>query len=292
VRFAEGDTGTILLWAFIPVAMHLILLRYGHKNFYTISDQASTQKAVAGSNRWEQLIASVPVVGPFWLLEWQLVSRNQRSKWNFYLTIPYATAFVLFLSFYGGDNMESFLLLFFLLAGGYGAFHLQHAFSWESHFFDFLASRHISFYQMARSRYLFYLAYATLQMIVIIPILAFIDPGIAIAYLGLFLYACGFGYFFYMFMGVGNSTRLDANGRSSFNMEGVTGIKFLQVLILFFSLLPFFLLGMLLPTEHGASILLGITGIVFIATHPWWIKTISSRFEKMKYTKLNLYRQK
>lgn len=292
VQFTQGHTPTILVWAALPAAIHLVVFLKGKQGFYHIFDEGSRERTVSGSNRIERIIASVPGFGPYWLLEWQLASRSRRSKWNFYLMIPYAIAFILFFLLTGNVRPGTFVILFFLIAGSYGGFHLQHAFSWESHFFDFLATRNISLYHFIRAKFWFFLTYAVIQMMVILPILAWIDPEVILFYVAIFLYACGFGYFFYLWTGVGNSARLNANGSASFNMEGVTGIKFIQVMVLFLSIVPLFLIGRLLPIPNGHYLLPGIIGLAFILTHQWWIRSIVRKFEKKKYIKLNLYRQK
>ncbi len=283
--------------AFAPVValvllLHFMAYRQMKRGFYQVFENSAPLKAVSSGSLPERLLASVPIYGQLWLLEWQLASRSKRSQFNFFGMIPMAIAFSLFLVLWGGAQPETYIVIILMIAGSYGGFHLQHAFSWESHFFDFLATRNIKMKTFIKAKFYFYLTYAALQLVVISPFLLWRNIELAFLFAGMFFYATGFGFFFYLRTGVGNSTRLDANGKSSFNMEGVTGIKFMQVMVLFLSVLPFIIIGYFLPLQHGTALLLGLTGLLFILTHNWWINGIARKFENRKYVKLNLYRQK
>ncbi len=285
------------LQVFVPVAaiivlLHLLAFHQMKKGFYQVFENQSPREAIARGRFPEGLLASVPKYGQLWLLEWQLASRSKRSRFNFFGMIPMAIAFSLFIVLGQNTQPETYIVIILMIAGSYGGFHLQNAFSWESHFFDFLATRDIPLKTFIKAKFYFYSIYAAIQLIVLLPFVLWHSLELAMLFVGLFFYATGFGFFFYLWTGVGNSTRLDANGRSSFNMEGVTGIKMAQVMVLFLSVLPFLLIGYILPLPHGSALLFSLTGLIFILTHNSWINGIVRKFEKRKYVKLNLYRQK
>ncbi len=285
------------LQAFVPVLViavlfHGLAFHQIKKGFYQVFETQVPRQATARGGFPERLLASVPKYGQLWLLEWQLASRSRRSRFNFFGMIPMAIAFSLYVVLGVDSQPETYIVIILLISGSYGGFHLQHAFSWESHFFDFLATRNIHLKDFITAKFYFYSAYAALQLLVILPLVLWHSLELALLFVGMFFYATGFGFFFYLWTGVGNSTRLDANGKSSFNMEGVSGIKMAQMMALFLSVLPFLLLGYLLPIPNGSALLLSITGLVFIFTHGSWINGIVRKFEKRKYAKLNLYRQK
>jgi hypothetical protein len=290
--FVNSDIAVISIVLAIIVLLHGITFLRLQINTHSIFEQDKHQEKKVLSNPVERIIARVPVFGPYWLLEWRLVTRNKRSKYNFFFMIPVAVAFVIYLTISAPERPESFMAFLVMMAGGYGFYHLQYAFSWESHFFDFIASRNMNINSFIRAKYNFYIAYATVQFILVFPFWLWVSTSFALMLIGLFFYVCGFVFFFYLRTGLTSSTRLDANGRSLFNMEGVTGLKYLQVLLLFLSFIPLVIIGEFLTFPHSHALLLGITGLAFFATQKWWINGIANKYNRVKYKNLNLYRQK
>jgi len=290
--FVNSDIAVLSIVLSIIVLLHVITFLRLQTNSHSIFEQDITQETKVLSNPVERIIAKVPVFGPYWLLEWRLVTRNKRSKYSFFFMIPVALAFVIYLTISTPERSESFMAFLVMMAGGYGFYHLQYAFSWESHFFDLIASRDVSISDFIMAKYNFYIAYATVQFILVFPFWLWVSTSMALMFIGFFLYVCGFVFFFYLRTGLTSSTRLDANGRSTFNMEGVTGLKYLQVLLIFLSFIPLVIIGEFLPFPHSHALLLGITGFVFLATQKWWINSIANKYTRVKYKNLNLYRQK
>ncbi len=290
--FVNGDAGVFATVTALILLFHYLAYRQAKGGFYRVFDQGSKQKTVAADNPIERILAAVPVFGPYWLMEWRLVSRSKRSKFNFFFMIPIGVVVSVYMASRASDHPEAYVAIIFMLAGSYGNFHLQHAFSWESYHFDFLATRCFDMDKFIASKYNFYVGYASLQLLIILPVLLWYNVPLALLFCGMYLYACGFGYYFYLRTGISNSTRFDANGRSTFNMEGVTGMKFLQVILLFLSIVPFLIVGTLLHPDYGSALLPGIIGLTFLLTQKWWIKNLTRKFYKRKYINLNLYRQK
>jgi len=85
---------------------------------------------------------------------------------------------------------------------------------------------------------------------------------------------------------------MDLQGKASFNMEGVSGMKMLLGLLQFLIILPLVIIGFLLPVPHGAALLVGITGIVFLVNHRRWTRKLGQRLEARKHINLALYREK
>lgn len=278
--------------AFLIVGSHIWAFLQIKRNLHYAVDQDNSSWAPAGLTRWEKLLASVPVFGPYWLLEWRLASRNRRSRINFWIMIPLSMALAIYVGIRPPDEVEPYIVFIFLIAGGYGSLHLQYAFSWESHFFDFLATRNIDLKTFIKAKFNFYFAYGFIQFLLIVPVLLWFSIDMALLYSGMFLYATGFGYFFYLRIGILNPSRIDANGRSSFNMEGITGARFLQGFFLLLSILPFLILGIILPYQNITSLLFAVAGLIFIVTQNYWISYLSRKFETRKYLNLNLYREK
>jgi hypothetical protein len=230
--------------------------------------------------------------GELMQLEWQLVTRNKRSRMSFFIMIPAAVAVVIYLATQTQTDIAFYSIMLMLLAGSYGNTHLQHAFSWESHYFDLLATRNISMSEFLVAKYRFYVAYATLQLLILVPLLLWINPAMAILYTGVYMYACGFGFWFYLRMGARHSTRLDPSASASFNMEGVSGMKFFQSILLMMTLVPLFIAAHFINIPHALAVMMGVIGLAFMISHRMWIKGIARTFGKRKYRNLALYRSK
>jgi len=262
------------------------------KNLHYSTDQNTSSWSPVGLIRLEKLLAAVPIFGPYWVLEWRLVSRNRRSKVNFWIMIPISIALAVYVGIRPPEEVEPFIVFIFLIAGGYGSIHLQNALSWESHFFDFLATRSFDMKTFIKAKFNFYLVYALFQFLLILPVLLWFSVDMALLYSGMFLYATGFGYFFNFRIGILNPSRIDANGSSTFNMEGITGAKFLQGFTLIMSIFPFLILGIILPYQNITALLFAVAGLIFIVTQNYWISYLTRKFETRKYINLNLYREK
>lgn len=228
--------------------------------------------------------------GPLWQLEWQLLTRNKRSRTSFYMMIPIAVGVVIYLATQTQQDMGFYSIILLLLAGSYGNSHLQHAFSWESHYFDFLATRNISMTDFLVAKYRFYVTYATLQLLILLPPLLYFNSDMAILYTGVFLYACGFGYWFYLRMGARHSARIDPSANASFNVEGVSGMKIFQSMLLVFTLIPFLIAAAFVTIPHALALMMGVIGLTFMLSHRWWIMGVAKTFGERKYKNLALYR--
>jgi hypothetical protein len=278
--------------ALLILASHIWAYFTIKRKLHYAVDQNNSSWSPVGLIHWEKLLESVPVFGPYWLLEWRLASRNKRSKVNFWIMIPLAMALAIYVGIRPPDEVEPYIVFIFLIAGGYGSLHLQYALSWESHFFDFLASRNFDLKTFIKAKFNFYFIYGFVQFLLILPVLLWFSIDMALLYSGMFLYATGFGYFFYLRIGILNPSRMDANEKSSFNMEGITGARFLQGFLLLLSILPFLILGIILPYQNITALSFAVVGLIFIVTQNYWISYLSRKFESRKYINLNLYREK
>ena len=277
----------------IIVLLQFIVYRQTIKNFYQLYESGEKVEKSDGQNYIEKLLASVPVYGPYWLLEWRLLSRNRRTKSSLYTFLPIAIAFALYAGFRITEPGQSGMaVIYILIAGGIGSMHLQHAFSWESHFFDYIASRDLPMEIFVRAKYYFYLLIGGIQLILVSIILSFLNIEMMLFFAGISIYSLGMGFYLYLRAGIRHSSRMDLQGKASFNMEGISGMKMLMGMLQFFIILPLVIIGALLPVPHGEAMLAAITGIIFLANHRRWTKKLGQRLDARKYINLALYREK
>lgn len=238
------------------------------------------------------IISLHPSYGVYWWLEWQLVLRNRHSRNNFWILPLMGIAITIFFTVFADDMSIFYATILMMFAGGYGATHFQKILSWESRFFDFLATRDISLRDFLTAKYYFYLFFSTVQLLIIIPVIAFLNPAFIILYMAFYLYACGVGYFIVIRLSVKNSCRFDPNGSTSFNYESLNGKSFLVSLLLFTSIIPFYILNTVVDIPNFGIWIMGALGLTVILLHKWWINGIVQILEKQLHRNLALYRSK
>ncbi len=283
-------------WAFILPALIIGIFQYlSHRGLCTsFYDWAGTTTVRVRSRAsfLERIFARVPVYGLFWELEWRLIKRNKRSVGGLRQWPLVIIGLPLFFYFDPFDNASMYMYLLVMVAGGYGYFHLQYTFSWESRFFDLIASRQTDLHAFIRAKYYFYLAMGLLQILPVLLLLVFLRPDLVWPLAGMFLYVTGPVFAFMMHTGIGSSTRIDPNKRASFNFEGTSGTLFLVVFVSMFSVVVLMGLAYFLPLakETGLALLTAGLGLMFILLHKVWIKAIEQKFLRRKYHNLNKYR--
>ena len=277
----------------VLAALHGLAMIGSVKNYHLLYEISGREEQRTGNNAWERWLATVPRYGDLWLLEWRLLIRNRRSRSGVYIILPMALAYALFAAFTFTDPAQlGQMIIYIMVAGSLGGLQLQHAFSWDSHFFDFLASRNISMERYVRAKFYFYTFIAMIQMVVVSLATGFINLPVMLMCAAITLYVCGAGYYVYLRMGVRHSSRFDPEGRSSFNMEGISGMKFISGFLMIISIVPLFFIGFFITQPHGAALVVGAAGLAFLLTHRRWTKTIAQRLKQRKHINLALYRQK
>lgn len=282
---------------FFVAAILIITLQYlAHRNLrqsYSLLVTPSLSKDKE-SGFMSRLFAKIPVYGLFWDLEWKLLNRNKRSRANVYQW-PFAMVMVVAMitTSLNETTLPSFYPILLMFMGSFGFYHLQYIFSWESHFFDFIATRNLDMRRFIQAKYYFHAGVALLQFLLLMPFVLIVQPGISLMLLSLMLYATGPVFALLIYQGVSTSTRLDPNKKAIFNFEGTSGTLFISILLIFASLVPVAAIGLLLPWGKKISILIttGMTGLAFIITHHWWISATARKFAKKKYKNLNKYRE-
>jgi hypothetical protein len=288
--FVNGETLVFATLISLILGLHVITYFNLKETFYILQDERKTVKIYNTGFLAQRILNLHHVYGQYWWLEWQLVTRNKRSRVNFWLVPLVSIGFMIYIISSGVTEYGAFAVLFFLIAGGYGTTHLQHTLSWESRFFDFMATRDFELQHFLLAKYYFYVCLSAIQLALFVPILAIYDISLLILYLGLFTYVCGVGYYVLFRLGINNSSRFDPNGKASFNMEGLSGTKFLITLGLYLSIVPFFILNFFIPFPHSGVLLMILIGGSMMAFHRKWITGFARRLSRQKYRNMAIYR--
>ncbi|MGM0572686.1 MAG: DUF5687 family protein [Bacteroidota bacterium] len=290
--FISGEPYVFIFLIILIAGLQLLSKKGLIHSFYDWAGSA-TRSFSTGDSLMERLFAKVPRFAPWWELEWKLITRNKRAA-NGLLQTPFLVAGIpLVMYFMQGENPLSFIYLFVMASGGYGYFHLQYAYSWESRFFDMIASRGISLYRFILAKYYFYVLLGLAQTALIIPLLAITNAALILPWLGIFLHVTGPIFAFLLYTGIGNSTRIDPNKSASFNFEGTSGMLFLTILASILSVVVLSVIAYFLPwpAETAIGAVTGLSGISFILFHKRWINAITHKFLRNKYHNLYKYRE-
>jgi hypothetical protein len=279
----------------IPLAVIFILHLMAYNNliinFYpeiNKSDEQTTPERLASG-----FFSRLPRFGLLWDLEWKLLYRNKRARSGM-LFFPMVIVYLLYAIIFSEYRIASMFMLLIMFSGSFGFFHLQYVFSWESRFFDFISSKNLKIKDFIQAKYYFYAAFAVLQFLLVLPALLIFRQDWLFPFLSLTLYSIGPIFFMLFYFGVSNSTRIDPNKKATFNYEGTSGSLFLTIIIIFSSMIPIGIIGLILPWEIRFNIVLltALAGLGFIATHMKWTAAVAARFERKKYIQLEKYREK
>lgn len=278
----------------LPLAVIAALQFLAMKNLSLYPRYKTTRVRLTGKDALGRWLARIPHYGLFWNLEWKLLSRNARSRnmlrqWP--LMIPLILVGLIWLV--PAENISTMFILLLMFSGSMGFYHLQYVYSWESHFFDFIATRHLDLDVFIRAKYYFYAGIALLQFLVMIPVILIMRPEWFLVFLSLTLYSIGPVYFLLFYTGVGHSTRMDPDKKAHLNFEGTSGSLFLTILLIYATFIPIAIIALMLPWSMFLSIqiITALTGLVFVACHPWWIRVTANLFHRKKYVNLKKYRE-
>ena len=289
-KFMYGSTEVFLVLIAIIIIMQFLAKRNLTKGFYHLLESGKETRISQKPTFAEKFFLKIPVFGKYWDLEWKLIMRNKRTKNNLY---QYPLILPLVVIILSGDLAENVFYIAFLMLfiGSYGFYHLQFFLSWESRFFDYLASRKICFADFFKAKYYFYNILALFQFIILLPFLFYLNPFSIFVYISIMVYCIGVAFCIMMLTGIYHSTRIKPNQSSFMNFEGVSGTQFIMVFLILFTLIPVLAAGYIINDQYGVYLAMFATGFATWALHPLWIKKVSESFMKRKYSKLEKYRK-
>lgn len=293
ISFMSGNAFSFIIPAAIIGTMQFITSRGLQHAFYEWQGSEKPDMA-AGSSRLDRFIASFPVYGIYWELEWRLMTRNKRAS-AILKQIPLTIIGIPVLFYFiKEENITAYTYLFVLIAGGHGFNYLQYAYSWESRFFDWISTRQTDIHKFIIAKYYFHTGLGFLQLIPMLVLLAFTNPPIIWPMTGMFFYVTGPIFAFLLYGGIKNSTRIDPNKRASFNMEGTSGNLFLTILVSMLSVVVVMIISFFLPFPSPVNVFIvsAAIGVLFMVFHRRWTQAIASRIIKQKYSLLSKYREK
>jgi len=234
------------------------------------------------------------VIGDFINLELRMIIRSPRLKQQ----VVVAGCLIIGLFFYmlyapNNTFTRSGPFVFFLYGimaiGLMGIIMGQFLFTSESSFFDGLAARKLSLFDLLKSKYILYCSYSLLvTLLLLIP--AFQGKISGFLLVSLFFYVTGPIYFIIFQNAVYNKTYFDLFDKGMWNWKGQSGNMLVLTMISMF--VPVILM-LIINAIFGATITYSfmlITGLAFTLSSKWWLAWIYNRFLKRRYSNMEGFR--
>ena len=234
------------------------------------------------------------VTGDFINLELRMILRSPRLKQQV-LCSGILIIGLFFYMLYAPNNAFSesgpfILFLYGILAVGLmGIVMGQYLFTSESSFFDGLAARKTSLFELLKSKYILYCSYSLLvTLLLLIP--AFQGKINGFLPVSLFFYTTGPIYFLIFQNAVYNKTCFDLFDKGMWNWKGQSGNMLAITMITMFIpvILALTLNGIF--GEMTANSFMLIVGLAFTFSSKYWLTWTYNRFLKRKYRNMEGFR--
>jgi hypothetical protein len=285
----QGNAFIILIAVLLLILFIYVSFRLLRSNFYldTISSKKQSGKVNLGMDK----LSAWGEMGSYFLLEINLFARNKRPRQSLFIFPLMVTYFLLISTKDMGNagNMGFFMILMCIGLGP--AIYGQFMFSWESSYFDGLMARKFNFKRYVLVKYYILSALSSLVFIAFFITHLILQKESPFTILSFYLFTIGFVNFLILWFATFNSGRIDLAQSQMFNYQGVKGSQFILTFLIM--LVPFglFLLITQFLSLIVASIVFSAIGLLFVATHQWWIDNIIiRRFKARKYANMEGYR--
>jgi len=229
--------------------------------------------------------------GQYLKLEIKSVLRNKNPRTSFISATLIVIAFSLLIAFtdiYDSTMMSNFCCLYNFVI--YGAIILVHIMSHEGNYLDGLMVRKENILSLFHAKYWFYTAMLILPLLLMSPIIISGKWSI-LRLLSFALFTAGFQYFVIFQMAVYNKQTIPLNTKliGKGGMEN-NYFQLVSMMIIFFvsTTLVSILQGCFGDTVCYSVI--SVIGLVFIVTHPLWLRNIYHRMMKRRYSNLEAFR--
>jgi len=232
-------------------------------------------------------------IGDFINLELRMITRSPRLKQQFLFAGALAIGLFFFMLYVPNSNFSKNSFVFFVYGiwaiGLMGLSMGQHIFMAESSFFDGLATRRVSLFELLKSKYILYCSYSlSITLLLLIP--AFQGRISGFLLVSLLFYVTGPIYFIIFQNAVYNKMYFDLFDKGMWNWKGQSGNTMVITMISMF--VPVVLM-LILNAIFGATVtytFMLITGLAFTLTSKYWLTWIYNRFLKRKYKNMEGFR--
>ncbi|GHV21110.1 hypothetical protein FACS1894174_04050 [Bacteroidia bacterium] len=224
------------------------------------------------------------------LFEWQLIVRNKRLKQMFMVSII-LIPLTIYMQLTDSKLIKDFFLVreFFL----WGVFVLPAnfatlAFSTNATFIEKQLIVPLPIFNILQAKYRLF---GIVSIVLFILFLPSIWLGIDLMELvSAFLFAIGFGFFGLFYSSLLSYKPFNIKASSFINYQGFDANNYFIPMLVLIIAFGFIALFYWLFNETITLIVMSLVGLVFISTNKIWLRTISKKFEKTKYYRLERFK--
>jgi len=280
--FSQYKIEVFIVLILLFLGLYVLFLISCKREIYLLSNNRE-EFTITFNIRWFDQFS---INGEIMKLCFREIIRSQLKRMVFYVILLSIVGLYLFNDHEGYFQMRCLIILLpiILLGRIYG----ENTFDVESTFFDkLMVSPQGTPYLILKSKYLICVIHAAFNMIIYMTV--FFNRTPILLWLSTFSFGCGV-LLFLSFQNVAyNNQRFDILG----SIRKISDYTFLAIFLLFLMVLP---TGFLLVTIAGLTSettvewIMLITGIIGMATNPFWLKNIYNRFLTRKYQNMNSFR--
>lgn len=229
-------------------------------------------------------------LGTFMQLEIKLLMRNKTPRKAFLTgiyTMLFISMLIIFSDVYDSNGMTNFWGLYnFILLGSQA---LLRTMGYEGNYIDCLLVRKENILELLRAKYIFYSALLIIPFLLMLPV---VISGKWSLYMliSYAVYTIGFQYFLLLQTAVYNMQTIPLNEKLT-TKGGLDGNYMVIAIMISVFLIPNLLVSAIqsvFSDNVAYSVMLAI-GIVFIITHPIWLRNIYKRMMKRKYKNIESF---
>ena len=229
-------------------------------------------------------------LGTFIQLEIKLLMRNKTPRKAFLTgiyTMLFISLIIIFSDVYDSNTMTNFWGLYnFILLGSQA---LLRTMGYEGNYIDCLLVRKENILELLRAKYIFYSALLIIPFVLMLPV---VISGKWSLYMlvSYAVFTIGFQYFLLLQTAVYNMQTIPLNEKLT-TKGGLDGNYLVIGIMISVFLIPNILVGAIQSvfSNNVAYSIMLVIGIVFVITHPIWLRNIYNRMMKRKYKNLESF---
>lgn len=237
------------------------------------------------------LLQDLGPVGQLLVLELKMLWRNRRPRHNLVLSALFSTVYVLALLITPsiGDSPYVQCIVGLFASGGFALNYGQLMFSWESSYFDGLATRDITTETMVRAKYVLLQLSCVAFFLLSLPIFWIVRPDLVLMHGAFTLYNVGVTSSLVVLLSVYNRRRIELwRSGSFFNYEGFSLLHWLWIIPI--ATPPLAIMLALPRAQTYASLLVALAGLLGLLLTPVATAILADKIFKRRYIMLAGFR--
>lgn len=292
---AYGELGTyicngnLIAWiSLLAILAILIIINRSLQYSLVYKEISKTEKTItAKAGKSLEAINRFGIIGKFIKLEMLSIRRNKTVRKMFLVTNAIVLVFSLLCSFtsvYDDMSMTQFWMIYSFAI--YGTRMVIRSMSFEGNYMEVLLMGHRTIEYLLRSKYYIYSVILIIPLIMLLP-MVIMGKASMTALVSTMIFTAGVDNFLFMKMLIYNKETMPLNEKFTGKMKVENNWVLIVVELSVFILPILFIKTMsIFMDEIITFIILALIGIVFIASHKYWVSRIYNSLTERKYKNL------